>query len=178
MPKNFQGWKILSTSLTIDAENPNIFRPSPAVMNTAVTPENISESLIMFWDPPNPTSKYYVYLHFAEVELLVNQTRELNVSDLSGKFGGKPFSPDYLYSTTNNNVVPLIGERIQITISKTSRSTLPPILNAIEMYIVQDSSQLQTDPNDGMIIKHIIFLCINVHVNVLENPYAKLKKMR
>ncbi|TXG68712.1 hypothetical protein EZV62_003647 [Acer yangbiense] len=149
MPKNFQGWKILSTSLTIDAENPNIFRPSPAVMNTAVTPENVSESLSMFWDPPNPTSKYYVYLHFAEVELLVNQTRELNVSDLSGKFGGKPFSPDYLYSTTVYNVVPLIGERIQITISKTSRSTLPPILNAIEMYMVQDSSQLQTDPNDG-----------------------------
>ncbi|KAK0598371.1 hypothetical protein LWI29_034055 [Acer saccharum] len=148
MPKNFEGWKILSTSLTIDAENPNIFRPSPAVMNTAVTPENVSESLSMFWDPPNPTSKYYVYLHFAEVELLVNQTRELNVSDLSGKFGGKPFSPDYLYSTTNYNVVPLIGERIQITISKTSRSTLPPILNAIEMYMVQDSSQLQTDPND------------------------------
>ncbi|KAK4838354.1 hypothetical protein QYF36_013114 [Acer negundo] len=39
------GWKILSMSFSIDAENPNIFRPSPAVMNTAVTPENVSESL-------------------------------------------------------------------------------------------------------------------------------------
>ncbi|KAH7565683.1 hypothetical protein JRO89_XS09G0246000 [Xanthoceras sorbifolium] len=54
-------------------------------MRTAVTPENVSESLTVFWDPPNPTSKYYVYLHFAEVELLVNQTREFNITQ-NGKF--------------------------------------------------------------------------------------------
>lgn len=152
MPKNFQGWKTLTTNLTIDAENPNIFRPAPAVMSTAVTPENESESLIVFWDPPNPTSQYFVYLHFAEVEVLgVNQTRELNVSDLTGRFRAKSVVPDYLYSQTLYNGLPLFGERIQITIAKSSGSTLPPILNAIEMYMVQNSSQMETEPNDGKI---------------------------
>ncbi|KAK0595704.1 hypothetical protein LWI29_009220 [Acer saccharum] len=148
MPKNFLGWKILSTSLPIDkSENPNFIRPSPAVMGTAVTPENVSESLSLTWDPPNPTSKYYVYMHFAEVEILVNQTREFNISQ-NGKFFFGPLVPDYLLSTTVYNVKPARGEKILFSMERTARSTLPPIINAIEIYMVQEISQSTTDQND------------------------------
>lgn len=151
MPKNYPGWKILSTSQPIDTENPNAFRPAPSVMSTAVTPENVSENfLIFFWEPTDPTSQYYVYMHFCEVEVLVNQTREFNISQ-NGKFFIGPVVPDYLYSKTAFSAVPVSGARIEYIIYQTERSTLPPILNAIEIYMVKTSSQLLTDEDDGML---------------------------
>lgn len=157
MPKNYPGWKKLSTSLPIDAENPNAYRPAPAVMSTAVTSENVSENfLIFFWEPTDPASQYYVYMHFCEVEvLLANQTREFNITQ-NGKFYIGPIVPTYLYTTTALSSVPVSGARIEYIINATERSTLQPILNAMEIYMVKNSSQLLTDEDDGMLNSNIL----------------------
>ncbi|KAK9231894.1 hypothetical protein WN943_022135 [Citrus x changshan-huyou] len=156
MPKNYPGWKKLSTSLPIDAENPNAFRPAPAVMSTAVTSENVSENfLIVFWEPTDPASQYYVYMHFCEVEvLLANQTREFNITQ-NGKFYIGPIVPTYLYTTTALSSVPVSGARIEYIINATERSTLQPILNAMEIYMVKNSSQLLTDEDDVDALRNI-----------------------
>jgi hypothetical protein len=50
----------------------------------------------------------------------------------------------------SNNPLPLTGStRYQLSLSKTENSTLPPIINAIEVYKVQDFSQSETQQDDG-----------------------------
>jgi hypothetical protein len=41
------------------------------------------------------------------------------------------------------------AKRYQISLFKTENSTLPPILNAIEVYKVKDFSQSETQQDDG-----------------------------
>ncbi|RVW51965.1 LRR receptor-like serine/threonine-protein kinase IOS1 [Vitis vinifera] len=79
-PYNSSKWAVLSTSLTIDANSRNRYQPPSIVMRTAATPLNAGEHLEFSWEPSDPTTQFYVYMHFAEVEeLKVNQSREFNI---------------------------------------------------------------------------------------------------
>ncbi|KAK9281611.1 hypothetical protein L1049_004514 [Liquidambar formosana] len=117
-------------------------------MRTAVTTLNGSNSLDLYWEPESPTSQYYIYMYFAELEeLRANQSREFNIS-LNGRVWYGQLVPDYLYTTTIYSVSPEIAENFKVSIYKTENSTLPPIINAIEIYIVKQLLQSQTDQED------------------------------
>ncbi|KAL5581638.1 hypothetical protein UlMin_014081 [Ulmus minor] len=140
--------KILSTSLTIDANAHSAFYLPSAVMETAVTPDNSSNSLELSWQPDNPTSKYYVYMHFAEVEKLqANDTREFNISQ-NGVYWVGPVDLSYLYTTTVYSRQPVSGDKIEYSIFRTGRSTKPPVLNGLEIYTALETTQSQTDEQD------------------------------
>uniref|UniRef100_A0A2N9FN08 Protein kinase domain-containing protein n=1 Tax=Fagus sylvatica TaxID=28930 RepID=A0A2N9FN08_FAGSY len=80
LAKHYNKWKSLSTSLTIDSEMYNPYWVPSVVMSTAATPINESGPL-EFYLPPEANSKYYVYMHFAElVELKANQSRSFNIT--------------------------------------------------------------------------------------------------
>ena len=49
-------------------------------------------------------------------------------------------------------VIFLTGGKCVFSILKTGNSTLPPIINAIEIYTVKDLSQSETDQQDGMLL--------------------------
>lgn len=158
-PFNFVYCKLLSTSLTVDANALTTFYPPSSVMETAVTPVNSSVSLDFYWTPENPTSKFYVYMHFAEVEeLQPNQTTEFNITQ-NGEYFIGPISPSYLYSTTAYSVYPVSGDKIQYSIFRTPKSTLPPILNGLEVYMALETTESQTDEQDG--IDFILFFFLN-----------------
>ncbi|KAK9266042.1 hypothetical protein L1049_017797 [Liquidambar formosana] len=117
-------------------------------MRTAVTTLNGSNSLDLYWEPESPTSQYYIYMYFAELEeLRANQSREFNIS-LNGRVWYGQLVPDYLYTTTIYSVSPEIAENFKVSIYKTENSTLPPIINAIEIYMVKQLLQPQTDQED------------------------------
>uniref|UniRef100_A0A7N2N8B6 non-specific serine/threonine protein kinase n=1 Tax=Quercus lobata TaxID=97700 RepID=A0A7N2N8B6_QUELO len=63
--------------------------------------------------------------------------------------------PNYLYSTTIYSTVPVRGPKLKFSINKTENSTLPPILNAMEVYIVKDFFQAPTDQEDVIAIMDI-----------------------
>ena len=46
--------------------------------------------------------------------------------------------------------MPVRGPKLSFSIYKTPKSTLPPILNAMEVYIVKDFLKAPTDQEDGM----------------------------
>ncbi|KAK4590870.1 hypothetical protein RGQ29_021170 [Quercus rubra] len=128
-PFNYNSSTTLSTSLLIDSQSNNYYQPPSIVMSTASTPINVSAPLELNWNSQNATSsQYYVYMHFAEVvNLKANQSRSFNVT-VNGKFFYGPIVPQYLY---------------------TSRvSTLPPILNALEIYSIRDLSKPGTNQQD------------------------------
>ncbi|KAK3220087.1 hypothetical protein Dsin_014057 [Dipteronia sinensis] len=157
-PHNFNNSIQLSTSDTIDAKGSNDYEPSPLAMQTAATPENDSQPLIFILNPAVLVSsmQYYIYMHFAEVKKLqANQTRAINIS-LNGQHWYGPFSPDYLSTTTVFTPVGLnAGLKNNFSIYKTENSTLPPILNAVEIYTLKEFLQLQTEEQDVEAITNI-----------------------
>lgn len=126
-------------------------------MRSAATPENASEPLIFSLTPADSSSKFYVYMHFAEIEeLQANQSRAFNIS-LNGNYLHGPVVPSYLYTTTVYTPSVLSGEKYQFSIHKTENSTLPPILNAIEFYLVQELAQSETYQTDSKFLIHMHF---------------------
>ncbi|KAL4625878.1 hypothetical protein ACB092_05G057100 [Castanea dentata] len=155
-PYNYEEWTGLSTSLTIESGSSNAYRPPSVVMSTAATPINDSASLNFNWEPEDATSKYYIYMHFAEVvKLKANQSRSFNVI-LNGEHWYGPYVPDYLWTSTlySKYALTSTGGQYAFSLVKTENSTLPPIINAIEIYSVKNLLQSETDQEDvGAITK-------------------------
>ena len=152
-PFNFDGWTKLSTSFSIESQGYNEYQPPSAVMKTAVTPKNDSSPLKFTWEAENATSEYYLYMHFAELEKLkANQSRSFNIT-VNGESFYEFIVPNYLHATTVYSTSALtIAEEYEVSIFRTENSTLPPILNAVEIYSVKKLLQSETDQEDGMLL--------------------------
>ncbi|KAL7594089.1 hypothetical protein Lser_V15G32920 [Lactuca serriola] len=159
-------WDSLSTSIEIDISG-NYYRAPSEVMQTAATPKNGSESLEFSWnvsDADTDTNtdtgtdtgaKFYVYMYFADVVVSGrNQTREFNVS-----WNEKPLfgnvKPRAYYASTFYNLKPLVGNEHKISIRRSVGENLPPILNAIEIFRVQEFKELATFSKDVNAIESI-----------------------
>ncbi|XP_016652369.1 PREDICTED: putative leucine-rich repeat receptor-like serine/threonine-protein kinase At2g19230, partial [Prunus mume] len=141
-------WTQLSTSQTTDSGSSNDYQPPPIVMRTAATPRSANASLDFFWLPADDKASYYVYMHFAEVEKLrANQSR-LQYITRNGQVFYELFAPDYLYTSTIFSPAALSGGQYNFSIRKAENSTLPPILNAIEIYTLKEFLELETNQED------------------------------
>ncbi|KAL5757670.1 hypothetical protein ACOSP7_020281 [Xanthoceras sorbifolium] len=156
-PYNFINSTQLTALSTVDADSNNDYEPAPLAMKTAaIPPEDASQSLDFDLNPSVSSTQYYIYMHFAEVEKLkANQSREINIS-LNGEHWYGPFSPSYLSTTTVFTPAGLHARRYNnFSIYKTASSTLPPILNALEIYRLKEFLQLQTEDQDVDAITNI-----------------------
>lgn len=138
----------ISTSSAINV-NGDGYRAPLEVIRTAARPRNESDTLEFSWTPDDPNWKFYVYFYFAEVEQLKKtQLRKFNIS-----WNGNPLFesivPRYLFATTLSNSKSLVANEHRISIHKTKDSTLPPILNAVEIYVVRQLDALATFEQDG-----------------------------
>jgi len=128
----------------------NNYQLPAVVMNTAVTPVNAGVPLQFYWDADNVNDQYYAYLHFNEVEkLAANETRSINLF-VNGNLWHGPVIPVYRTPDAIFRTNPLTGAtRYQVSLFKTENSTLPPILNAFEVYKLKDFSHSETQQDDG-----------------------------
>ena len=108
-------------------------------------------------------------MHIAEIRVLkANESRVFNIS-LNGELWGGPYIPKYLHTTTVYSPSALKGGKFEFVLYKIEQSTLPPLINAIEVYKVVELLQSQTDQQDGkLFIMHCFSLtrflvCPNVH---------------
>ncbi|MED6146636.1 hypothetical protein PIB30_036426 [Stylosanthes scabra] len=150
-------WTQLSTSsVNINNLNNSVTIPPAIVMSSAATPINSSASLDIKWDADAVTDNFYFYLHFNEIqELKANETRSINII-LNGKRIYGPFTPEYRYTTTVYTDPPYNGFKThRLSILRSDLSTLPPIINAIEIYVVKDLSKLETQKDDVDAITNI-----------------------
>ncbi|KAK3436339.1 hypothetical protein EUGRSUZ_C00943 [Eucalyptus grandis] len=76
-----------------------------------------------------------------------NVSRKFNISWNGSQISG-PFSPLYLYAATISNSKALVGGEHRIMIYKTADSALPPILNAVEIYMARLLDELLTNSED------------------------------
>ncbi|XP_024022548.1 LRR receptor-like serine/threonine-protein kinase IOS1 isoform X1 [Morus notabilis] len=147
VPYNIDEWKDITTSQTVDSEND--FQPPHVVMNNAAMPANKSAPFRLIFELLDPSTKYYLYMHFAELQQLKpNESRAFNIN-VNGRFLYGPLVPTYLLLTTVYSASPITGEvNYTFTLDKLENSTLPPIVNAIEIYALVGVSQLETDQDD------------------------------
>ncbi|XP_020223399.1 LRR receptor-like serine/threonine-protein kinase IOS1 [Cajanus cajan] len=143
-------WTPLNASIPVDYLNQNrsSYKLPAIVMSTAVTPVNASDPLVIRWEPDDETEQFYVYMHFTEIQVLAkNEIREFNITQ-NGDPWYQKFSPRYRGVNTLCSVSAISGKEIAYSLEKTKNSTLPPIINAIEIYRVIDFSQSDTHQGD------------------------------
>ncbi|XP_048598964.1 receptor-like protein kinase At5g59670 [Brassica napus] len=150
-----ENWTHISTDL--DVVNSNKYAIPKDVLKNAATPTSVSSPLTIEWIPDNPDDQYYFYAHFAEIQdLQANETREFNVL-WNGVQQSGPFIPRRRIIDTISSKSPLIctGGKCSFQLIRTKRSTLPPLLNALEFYTLIQFTQSETDESDVGAIKNI-----------------------
>ncbi|XP_019096759.1 PREDICTED: receptor-like protein kinase At3g21340 isoform X2 [Camelina sativa] len=141
-------WTELTTNLKINSSNS--YAPPQVVMASASTPISSSATWNFSWLLPSSTTQFYMYMHFAEIQTLRSiDTREFKVT-LNGNLAFERYSPKTLametifYSTAQQ----CEGGKCLLELIKTPKSTLPPLMNALEVFTVIDFPQLETNPDD------------------------------
>ncbi|KAL8153401.1 hypothetical protein V2J09_011161, partial [Rumex salicifolius] len=146
-PAYLQNQNTTSTTAPVDGSIV-YFRLPSAAMQAAMTPKNSNDPMLITLSTESSTTQYYMFLHFAELQKLsANETREFNITVNGVLFYG-PYSPAYLISNTLYTPKPVTGSKLSFQFEKTARSTLPPILNAMEYFKVKDLSQALTSQQD------------------------------
>ena len=91
-------------------------------------------------------------MHFSEIQSLqANETREFSVL-VNGDPMHERYSPKPLSTETLSYFTPQQCDKgtCIVELLRTSKSTLPPLINAIEIYTVIDFPLLETNQDDGM----------------------------
>ncbi|ONI14981.1 hypothetical protein PRUPE_3G019400 [Prunus persica] len=145
VPTDFEGYRY---PFDVHDRFCNDYQPPPIVMRTAATPRRANASLDFFWLPADDKASYYVYMHFAEVEKLQANQSRLQYITRNGQVIYESFAPDYLYTNTIFSPAALSGGQYNFSIRKAENSTLPPILNAIEIYTLKEFLELETNQED------------------------------
>ncbi|KAL3524140.1 hypothetical protein ACH5RR_016974 [Cinchona calisaya] len=147
-------WSELRTSRSIDVSNH--YQPPEVVMQSAVTSLDANQALRFYFTPPDPTIPFYVYLHFAEVlEQQSNESRAFDIHLNDKRWYDdvvlKNFSILTIYVTAGGTT----EASFNYSLVRTENSTLPPIINAMEVYLAKMFVQSQTDENDVWAILNI-----------------------
>ncbi|KAL1212399.1 putative LRR receptor-like serine/threonine-protein kinase [Cardamine amara subsp. amara] len=136
----------LSTHLPIDTSS-NFYDVPQNVANTAIIPANADYPLYIWWDLHNVNAQCYVYMHFAEIQNIEsNDTREFNITYNGDDVWEDSFRPQKLNVTTIFSTTALSSSDgiFNFTFTMTKNSTLPPLINAFEVYTVVENVLLET----------------------------------
>ncbi|KAH1048109.1 hypothetical protein J1N35_038893 [Gossypium stocksii] len=155
-PCQLQGSVPINTSSVIDTQGSgNLYKLPVEVLRTAVRAFNGSNSL-HYSSSFDSSYEYNLYFHFAELEFFEDKQREISIT-VNGITQG-PFTLEYLKPLSISfQRLRTVEGNITFTISTKMESGLPPILNALEYYKLEQFTDSATDPSDVnaiMSIKH------------------------
>ncbi|KAG7534851.1 Protein kinase domain [Arabidopsis thaliana x Arabidopsis arenosa] len=148
-------WTQISTALEVGNSNAFVL-PADALQNAAM-PTDSSAPLTITWNLENRDDQCYLYAHFADIQdSQANDTREFDIL-LNGQHLYGPLVP---YKRNVNTIssgsgITCKGGGCNLELIRTNRSTLPPLINAFEVYTVILFPQSETDESDVGAIKNI-----------------------
>ncbi|CAN8315202.1 unnamed protein product [Cochlearia groenlandica] len=143
----------VKTTLNVTSTIP--FLVPDVVSRSGISPRNASRPLYFYMFTDDDSDKVNVYFHFAEIQTLgANEIREFDIF-LDGNIVQRAYSPKKLLSETIYNLSPQKCGLCYLNLIRTPRSTLPPLVNAIETFKVLDFPYVETDFNDVTAIKNI-----------------------
>ncbi|CAM0954470.1 unnamed protein product [Alopecurus aequalis] len=146
-------WTEISTTKEVRGADNDLFEAPSTVLQTAIRPRNTSENLEFTWTsdptPSDPSPGYIIILHVAELQVLPgNAVREMSVvlNDVPWYTFG--LRPEYLYGGFLYNTIPYRHSVYNLSVESTSNATLPPFINAAEIFTVFPTTNLGTDSQD------------------------------
>jgi hypothetical protein len=147
--------KAVKTALSVNSTNP--FELPQVIIRSAATPVNSSEPITVEYGGYSSGDQVYLYLHFAEIQTLkASDNREFDIvwANNIKKLAYKPkvSQIDTLLNTSPNKCDNTFCKAFLV---RTQRSTLPPLLNAYEVYILVEFPYSETHPDDVVAIKKI-----------------------
>ncbi|KAG6526595.1 hypothetical protein ZIOFF_016587 [Zingiber officinale] len=144
-------WNDVSTNSTVENFPQDPFGVPSVVMQTAVTPIN-SSSIVLGWDPiPGYVNQFFPILHISEIFYLsgTNQSRQFNIYENGFQWLGDIMTPSYLSSDSVYSLGPLTSSpTYNVSLEALGNSTLPPILNAFELYMAMSNTSVPSDAGD------------------------------
>ncbi|CAA7050054.1 unnamed protein product [Microthlaspi erraticum] len=139
----------ISTELSVNTNN--FYEVPQAVMKTAAVPVDASKPWHFSWTIDDASAKSYIYMHIAEIQALnASDIREFDITYNDGTPWYSYFRPAKQSITTifNPSAVKSKDGLFNFTFAKTGNSTLPPLINALEIYTVVDILQLETEKSE------------------------------
>ncbi|XP_030491454.2 putative leucine-rich repeat receptor-like serine/threonine-protein kinase At2g19230 isoform X1 [Cannabis sativa] len=146
----------ISTSNEDSIKNDDYLLPFTVMSNAYTQSEGNNINLI--WTNLTKSSNYLFYMYIAELQNLgANQSREFNIY-INGDFWSGPVSPEYLKTTTLN--IPKASKpddqgNLNIWLNSTDTSTLPPLINALDIYVPIKLIGQETNQNDVKAIRSV-----------------------
>ncbi|WOL14609.1 hypothetical protein Cni_G23389 [Canna indica] len=172
-PFSYSSWTEVNTTSLVQIQASDLFEVPSAVLQTAVAPVNSTELRFM-WSFPDGVSvrpQYYIFLHFAEIQSLASgQSREFSIY-LNENLVSDSMSLSYLLASARYTLRPLFPDRYEFLLNATASSTLPPIINALEVYSVLQLTGDATDSADVDAIRAVKQL-YKVDKNWVGDPCA------
>ncbi|KAL0726712.1 hypothetical protein Bca4012_022805 [Brassica carinata] len=142
-PYTSLSWSSIKTTRYIDVFQSG-YSPPDEVIKTAASPKSEDDPMELSWTSDDTDARFYAYLYFAELETVkTDESRKMKIS-----WNGSPISEDSFispleYSVTLSASRSSTGDHL-ISLQKTADSTLPPILNAIEIFTAQSLDEFST----------------------------------
>ncbi|CAA6667521.1 unnamed protein product [Spirodela intermedia] len=140
---------VISTTVPVATTPTDSFQVSSLVLRTAISVQNVSYRLILRAAVGDPDDVVYAVLHFAELQTL-SPPSETRIMDILGEGSTQAtlrnYSPPRAVGQTgiyNISLIPSIA------------STLPPMINAMESFLVRKVNELPTELVDVRVIQGI-----------------------
>uniref|UniRef100_A0A1J3DBC1 non-specific serine/threonine protein kinase n=1 Tax=Noccaea caerulescens TaxID=107243 RepID=A0A1J3DBC1_NOCCA len=149
-------WMQIKTSLNV-TDSLKDYNPPQDVMKTAAIPNISSEPMSFSWTLESSDDETYAYLYFADIQQVRdNETREFAIIANNIEYA-LYYRPMKFKVETLFNRVPITceGGVCRVTLSKSRKSTLPPLMNALEVFKVIEFPQSETNQDDFTAIKNI-----------------------
>ncbi|KAK8461704.1 hypothetical protein SEVIR_1G085300v4 [Setaria viridis] len=145
-------WKETSATSVVQNYLTDAYDVPSAVMQNAATPVNGSR-IDFSWDPSDPSvnisSRYFFVFYFAELQSVASNTlRQFDIIVNNSTWNTKPYTPPFLFADSISGIVQG-QEMYNISLVATKNATLPPILNAMEMYLMKPITETATNPGDA-----------------------------
>ncbi|KAK3140033.1 hypothetical protein QOZ80_5AG0394450 [Eleusine coracana subsp. coracana] len=146
-------WTNITTSTAVDVSNISSFDTSSKILWSAATPVNRTQ-IDFTWSPDsfvnNDNTTYLLLLYFAELQRLSsNALREFDILvDNATWNGSQRYTPKYLSAELVKKMVQGSSQHT-VSLVATTDATLPPILNAFEIYSVLPMTELATNDADA-----------------------------
>ncbi|CAA7410160.1 unnamed protein product [Spirodela intermedia] len=141
------GWSTVTANGDINRPEADIWVVPGEILRTAT----VTESLVFYFSG-GPQEKLYLFLYFVELQQLgPNETREFNVLS-NGQLLYGQYRPTYLNSGVLYSLRPVpysLKTTYNFTLEATANSTLPPMINAHEIYSLKQQEESPTDALDA-----------------------------
>ncbi|OWM76526.1 hypothetical protein CDL15_Pgr005490 [Punica granatum] len=138
----------ITNTTTIDnMSSTSAYKVPVEVLMTAERTSNASYSYRYSWRTNSSNDVWYIYIHFMELQMVQQgQVRQFQVA-INGK-ALTTVTPEYLKPVTVASLPTSGNNRMNVTITAMSQSTLPPFLNAIEVFHAIDLPNSPTHLDD------------------------------